>query len=117
MDQEQKKAKKTKLLDKFVVANHPYFARNGDKTINIPINSMDCIRIFELKGGLKKDQSLDPVLWCPLHMITINAKENTVFMDNDPSTELKLVRNETYERPRGESSLRADASNCNLKGK
>ena len=41
----------------------------------------------------------------------------TVIMDNKSSETLFLVRGKTYERPRGKSSLRADATNCNLKGK
>ena len=38
-------------------------------------------------------------------------------MDAKPSEILMLVRGFTYERPRGKDTLRADASNTNLKGK
>ena len=37
-------------------------------------------------------------------------------MDAQPTDVLMLVRGKTYERPRGKDTLRADASNTNLKG-
>lgn len=47
----------------------------------------------------------------------INWKDMTVIMDNEPSKVLTLIRGKTYERPRGQLSMRADASDCNIKGK
>jgi len=41
----------------------------------------------------------------------------TVVMDSKPDQVLTLIRGKTYERPRGKTSLRADASDCNLKAK
>ena len=38
-------------------------------------------------------------------------------MDSNPTEVLILVRGITYQRPRGKDTLRADASNTNLKGK
>ena len=38
-------------------------------------------------------------------------------MDSKPTEVLILVRGKTYKRSRGQTSLRADASNCDLKGK
>merc|ERR1711935_816833 len=38
-------------------------------------------------------------------------------MDNKPDLNLILVKGKTYERPRGKTSLKADPSSCNLKGK
>jgi len=41
----------------------------------------------------------------------------SVVMDNKPNEILKLVRGTKYKRKLGELSLRADASNCNIKSK
>lgn len=41
----------------------------------------------------------------------------TVILDNKSSEKLVLVPGKTYERPRGEVTLKADPSNCNLKAK
>ena len=41
----------------------------------------------------------------------------TVVMCDKPSKILKLVRGHSYERPRGDQSLRSDASNYNIKEK
>ena len=41
----------------------------------------------------------------------------TVTMDSKPEEILNLVPDDTNDRPRGDQSLRADPSNCNLKGK
>jgi len=78
---------------------------------------MDCIRIFGKLDELKKDPDSPPTLWSPYHLAIINIKDKTVVFDSKPDQILKLVRGETYERPRGETSLKADASNCNIKGK
>ena len=111
------KANKTKLLDGFVLKNHPWFIQNEDKSIDKPVNTMDCIRIFDKLEELKKEPDADPILMTLLHLAKINLKDMTVVMDNNTSQIHSLVKGETYERPRGEQTLRADASNCNLKGK
>ena len=40
------KKKKAKLLAKLIKADKPHFIQNKDKSVNIPVNTMDCIRIF-----------------------------------------------------------------------
>ena len=52
-----------------------------------------------------------------LHRAKFNLKDMSAVMDNKPDQILSLVKGENYERPRGEQTLKADASNCNLKGK
>jgi len=78
---------------------------------------MDCIRIFNKLRELKDDPDADPTLMTLLHLAKINLKDMTVIMDNKPDQILSLVKGENYERPRGENNFKADASNCNLKGK
>ena len=78
---------------------------------------MDCIRIYQKLEELKEKPDDSHTLWSPFHLCTINVKEMTVVLDNKPGQTLSLVRGKTYERPREEGNLRADASNCNLKGK
>jgi len=100
---EQKKAAKTKVLSKLIEANHPYYIRSLDMTTDeIPINSLDCIRInTKLKElDLKPDDS--PTLWTPLHYCTFNVLEKTVVMDSKPNEVLTLRRGKNYERPRGD---------------
>ena len=109
------KAKKNKILeDSFTEINYPWFIQNKDKSIDMPINTMDCIRIFENLKQLKEKTGGDSSLWSPLHLCQFFFVDMTVVMDNKPDQTLLLVRGKTYERPRGQTSLRADASNCNL---
>lgn len=104
-------------MEKFIEANHPYYIRSDDKTIDDPINTMDCIRIFEKLNELKeKKPDCRPTLWSPLHYATFNIKDMTVVFDIKPKEILNLVRGKTYYRPRGKYSMRNDPSNCNLKG-
>ena len=117
MTQKEKKELKFKILhNKFEEANYPYFIQNEDKTTDIPINSMDCFRIHIKFKELTEKPDDDPTLWTPLHLCVFNLKDKTVVMDAKPSEILMLVRGFTYERPRGKDTLRADASNTNLKG-
>ena len=116
MSLKDKKELKSKILDKFEKANHPYFIQNEDKTTDIPINSMDCIRIYIKLKELKEKPDDDPTLWTPLHLCVFNLKDKTVVMDAKPTDVLMLVRGKTYQRPRGKDTLRANASNTNLKG-
>ena len=94
--------------------NYPWFIQSEDKSTDIPINTMDCIRIFENLKQLKDKTGGDSSLWSPIHLCQFFFIDMTVKMDNKPDQHLILVRGETYERPRGQTSLRADASNCNL---
>lgn len=41
----------------------------------------------------------------------------TVILDRNPSEVFKLVQGQTYSRPRGENSLKADSSNFNINSK
>ena len=41
----------------------------------------------------------------------------TVVFENKPFQVFQLIRGQTYERPRGEHSLKFDANNFNLKSK
>jgi len=84
-----------------------------------PINTMDCIRIFDKLKELKEDPDADPTIMSLLHLASFNVQDMTVIMDNasHDTQVLKLFRGKTYERPRGKQSLKADASNCNRKGK
>lgn len=111
-----KKAIKMKVMDLFLESNHPYFIQNKDKSINTPVNTMDCIRIYQKCNELTDDPDCDQFLWSPLHLANFNLKDMTVSM-NDKDFNLDLVRGKTYHRPRGSTSQRADASNCNLRGK
>ena len=81
----------------------------------LPFCTMDCIRIFQKFKELKEEPESEPTLWSPIHYCKINAKAMTVILDSKPNQVLILVRGKTYERPRGKTSLRADASDCNLK--
>ena len=78
---------------------------------------MDCIRIFDNLKELKEKTGGDSSLWSPLHLCQFFLVDMTVVMDNKPDLNLILVKGKTYQRPRGKTSLKADASNCNLKGK
>ena len=108
------KAIKARVMTLFLKSNHPYFIQNNDKSINIPINTMDCIRIYEKCNELIGNPDSDSLLCTPLHMAEFNLNKMTVDMNNQV---FKLVRGKTYQRPRGNISHRADASNCNLRGK
>lgn len=116
MTNKEKKELRSKILEKFTESNHPFFIQNEDKTINIAINTMDCIRIFIKLKELKEEPRDDPTLWSPFHLCTFNLSEMTVELERKSSEKLILVRGESYLRPRGEETLRADASNCNLQG-
>lgn len=116
MNQKQKLEIKAKVLVKFKEANHPYFIKSLDMTL-VPLCTMDCIRIFEKLKELIEEPDNEPTLWSPIHYATINPKDMTVIMDAKPNQILVLIRGKTYKRPRGQTSVRADASNCNLKGK
>jgi len=80
---------------------------------------MDCIRIWDKLKELKENPDTDPNLVSLLHLVSFNLKEMTVIMDSDihAANILELVRGKTYERPRGQNTLRGDASNCDIKGK
>jgi len=108
------KAIKARIMTLLLKSGHPYFIQNHDKSVNIPINTMDCIRIYEKCNELIGNPDSDPLLWTPLHMAEFNLKEMTVLMNEEF---FELVRGKTYQRPRGNISHRADASNCNLRGK
>ena len=89
-------------MSKLIESNHPYYIRSKDKTINIPINSLDCIRINTKLNELDLDPDDDPTLWTPLHNCTFNVLEKTVVMDEKPNESLTLRRGKNYERPRGD---------------
>ena len=75
---------------------------------------MDCIRIYQKLNELKENPDSYPILWTPLHIATFNLKEMTVAMNDQV---FKLVRGKSYQRPRGHLSHKADASNCDIRGK
>ena len=56
----------------------------------------------------------DPTIYTYLHLCTINVKEKIVEMDTGKI--LALWRGDDYERPRGDQTLKADPSNCDLNG-
>lgn len=91
-------------MEKLHEANHPYFIQNKDKTVNTPINTIDCIRIYNLLKELKVNPEAYPWLWSPLHVAKFNLNSMTIIMDNESPEILILVRGEKYERPRGEIS-------------
>ena len=119
IDPKNMKAKKEKMMKEFTlkIMLHPWFIQNKDKSTNIPVNTMDCIRIFDNLKQLKDKTGGDSSLWSPLHLCQFFLVDMTVVMDNKPDQQLILVRGKTSETFRGPTSLRADASNCNLKGK
>lgn len=117
IDKKKNKQRKDKVMDKFVEANNPYYIQNKSRSIDIPINTMDCIRIFEKLEELKTEPENEPTLWSPLHLAKINPKEKTVVFESKPDQILKLIKGKNYERPRGARALKADASNCNIAGK
>lgn len=47
IDNNKKDESKINILEKFIPDNQPYFILSEDKTINIPINIMDCNRIVD----------------------------------------------------------------------
>jgi len=104
-------------LFNFTEANQPYYIQNADKSINIPVNSIDCIRIHLKLKKLNENPHEDPTIWSSFHISTINIIKKTVILDNRSSEKLVLVPGKTYERPRQELSLKMDPSNCNLKAK
>lgn len=116
VDQKNIKAKKDKIMAEFLESNHPYFIQNEEKSINEPINTMDCIRIFQKLKDIKEKKEDNPNLWSPLHYCQFFLETMTVVKDNKPDTILLLIRGKSYERHRGNQSERADASNCNLNG-
>lgn len=47
-------------MENFIEANNPWYIQNEDLTINIAINTMDCIRIFiKFKELKEKEKSND----------------------------------------------------------
>jgi len=54
-----RKAIKMKVMALFLESNHPYFIQNKDKSINTPINTMDCIRIYQKRNELTDDPDCD----------------------------------------------------------
>ena len=112
-----KESKELVLAKMLLQQSYPYFIESNDGSEETPINTLDCIRIYDKLNELKEDPWEDPWLWSPIQLAQFNIKDMTVIMDNKSSETLFLVRGKTYERPRGKSSLRADATNCNLKGK
>ena len=114
---EKEKGKDVLVLSKLTEANQPYFIKNKDQTINIPVNCIDCIRIYQKINELKEKPKDDPKLWSHLHIGTFDVKTMTVVMDGKLNDTLYLVAGQTYERPRGNDSLKADSSDCNRRGK
>lgn len=112
-DKLQSNTNETNFLKKYKEANHPYFIQKEDKTLE-PINTMDCIRIFQKFEELKQNPEVDPILMSLLHNAKFNLKDFTIVKINDPAQTLELVKGKTYERPRGEKSLRNLPTNCNL---
>jgi len=93
------------IMDIFVPEIHPYFILSEDKTTNIPINTMDCDRIFDKINNLKSQSEEDLILWSPLHDAQFFLKDMTVVMDFGFSKEkLSLVGGNTFESPREEKA-------------
>merc|ERR1712194_943001 len=72
----QNEESKAKVLKKINLeqVNHPYFIQKFDMTLD-PINTMDCIRIFDKIQELDKEPDSNPTLYSPIHYCTINLKE------------------------------------------
>ena len=79
-------------MSKFIKANHPYYIQSEDKKINIPINTIDNIRIYKKLKSLGDNSEANPSIWSFFHTAQLNLKEMTVIIDNDPTQILKLVR-------------------------
>ena len=107
IDPKNMKAKKEKMMIEFTlkIMLHPWFIQNKDKSIDIPINTMDCIRIFDNLKQLKDKTGGDSSLWSPLHLCQFFLVDMTVVMDNKPDQQLILVRGKTSETFRGPTSL------------
>lgn len=72
-------------MGSFTEANYPWYMQNDDKTIDIPINSMDCIRIFHKLQELKEDPDAVSSLWSPLQLAQFFLDNMTAVMDNKPT--------------------------------
>ena len=85
MDNKQKGQSKAKVLKAslFFRANHPYFIQKLDMTLD-PLNTMDCIRIYDKNQELQKEPDNSPAIWSPIHYCWINPKDMTVVMDTKP---------------------------------
>ena len=70
------------ILALFLDSNYPYYIQNEEKSVDIPVNTMDCIRIYQKLNELKENPDSYPILWTPLHIATFNLKEMTVAMND-----------------------------------
>jgi len=73
-------------LKKLFKASYPYFIQNKSKSINIPINFIDCNRIFDKMKELKNLMLLEEetilddaefTLWLPHHQAIVNLEDMT----------------------------------------
>lgn len=54
-------------------------------TVSIPINCVDCIRIYFKIKELEQDAKEDGTLWCPIHQLTVDLNEMKVILDSNPN--------------------------------
>ena len=78
--------KNVSSLKKLVKASHPYFIQNDSKSINIPINYIDCNRIFDKINELEDNSvEIDEYsLWLPHHHAVVNVEDMTAIIENNP---------------------------------
>jgi len=92
--------KKQSILKELIEAGHPYFLQNNSKSINIPINFLDCNRIFDKINEIEDDSSSDEdnefSLWLPHHQAILNLVDMTAVIESEPDKVLKVVKGKTY---------------------
>jgi len=115
MSIEERKKSKSKVVDQLEWISHPYSFLDENGTLTC-INTIDCIQIYLKMEQLKPEE--DAIVISIIHSVTIDLKNMTVTMLNNPKKTFTLIRAESYkDHVRPKQSLKADASSMDIRGK
>lgn len=89
------------FMNTLIRANWPYFIKNADGSFNEPVNSIDCLIIYQRMKKIRQGQESDPNILLPLMNFEVDVKEMTAIKDFNPNEKYTLAKADKNVRLRG----------------
>lgn len=87
-------------MNTLIRANWPYYIMNEDGTYNEPVNSIDCLIIYQRLKKIRQGQEKDPLILLPLENFEVNVNDMTAIKDFNPHEKYRLIKADKNVRKR-----------------
>lgn len=73
-------------------ANWPYFIKSEDGSYNEPVNTIDCLILYQRMKKIRQGQERNPQVLLPIDNFEVNVNDFSVVKDFDVNSKYRLVK-------------------------